>query len=349
MLGDGPGEQAVLEFLFGRRALCHDLERVAAHLAIVAALHQHAACDALDLKARTRRIGQVAGQQQAEILLLREDGLGRVIGVGRGDDFGEDAADRFGGGAVERAVDRDDAAKGRDAVAGERGLIGFDQRVAGGDAAGIGVLDDDDGRRAVAKFADQLQRGVGVVVIIVGEFLALDLLRLSDAARGGTDRQIEGGGLMRIFAIAQRRAQRARQAERFGEGDALVCEGEPAGDHRIIGGGGGISLGREHAAEVVAGRATLFVHFGDQPGIVGGIGDDRDAFVILRGGADHGGAANVDILDNLLAIRALGDGGGEGIEIDDDKIDRADGMLVHRGDMIRVAPHGEQAAMDLGM
>ena len=59
-------------------------------------------------------------------------GRGRV---GRSHHLGEDARNRLGGRSVERTIDRDDAAKGGNAVAGERGFIGFDQRIGGGDAA----------------------------------------------------------------------------------------------------------------------------------------------------------------------------------------------------------------------
>ena len=60
---------------------------------------------------------------------------------------------------------------------------GLEQAVAAGDAARVGVLDDDHRRRAVAELGDQLERGIGVVEIIVAELLALDLLGLGDAAR----------------------------------------------------------------------------------------------------------------------------------------------------------------------
>ena len=61
---------------------------------------------------------------------LREDRLGVVVGVGRDDDFGEDLGDRLGGGGVERAVDGDDPAERRDAVAGERLVPRLEQAVA---------------------------------------------------------------------------------------------------------------------------------------------------------------------------------------------------------------------------
>ena len=55
----------------------------------------------------------------------------------------------------------------------------------------------------VAKLGDQLERGVGVVVIVVAERLALDLLGLADAARVRPGRRVEGGLLVRILAVAQ--------------------------------------------------------------------------------------------------------------------------------------------------
>ena len=49
-------------------------------------------------------------------------------------------------------------------------------------AAGIGVLDDGDGRRAGRfELAGQLERRVGVVDVVVGQLFALQLARRSDA------------------------------------------------------------------------------------------------------------------------------------------------------------------------
>ena len=68
--------------------------------------------------ARRRRVGHAAGQQQAQVLLRREDRARAVVGVGRDDHLGEDLGDLLGRGGVERPVDRDDAAEGADRVAG---------------------------------------------------------------------------------------------------------------------------------------------------------------------------------------------------------------------------------------
>jgi hypothetical protein len=150
----------------GRRALGDDLQHVVGQAAIVAALNQQAARDRLHHQARARRVGQLARQQQAQILLLGEDSPRLRARVGRHHHLGEDARDRFCRLGVERAVAGDDTAEGRHRVAGERRLIGLEQRLAARHAAGVGVLDDDDRRRTVDEFADQLQRGIGVVQLL---------------------------------------------------------------------------------------------------------------------------------------------------------------------------------------
>src|SRR3546814_4303551 len=76
----------------------------------------------------------------------------------------------------------------------------------------------------------------------------------------------------------------------------------------VIGGRCRISLGRQQATEIIAGCTALFVHFRDQAGIVGGIGDNCDAFMILCRGTHHGGAANVDILYDFVPVGAPRDG-----------------------------------------
>ena len=148
VLGDGPGEQAVGDFLLGRLALGDAFELVAGDAAVVAVLDQQPAGDHRQRLAGARRIGQLAGQQQAQILLLGEDGAGVVVGVGRDDDFGEDLRDRFGGRrrraggwrrrsrrTPRRCRRRAPRARPRPELSALR------------DAARVGVLDDDDRRR----------------------------------------------------------------------------------------------------------------------------------------------------------------------------------------------------------
>ncbi len=71
--------------------------------------------------------------------------------------------------------------------------------------------------------------------------------------------------------------------------------------------------------------------------------------MVLRARADHRRAADVDVLDDLVAPRPARHGRREGIEVDDDEVDHADPVRpsgVHvRGE---VAPR-EQPAVDRGV
>ena len=59
-----------------------------------------------------------------------------------GDDFEEKFVHFFGGFGVDGAIHADDAAEGGDGIAFEGPLVGFGESLAGGGAAGVGVLDD---------------------------------------------------------------------------------------------------------------------------------------------------------------------------------------------------------------
>jgi len=69
--------------------------------------------------------------------------------------------------------------------------------------------------------------------------------------------------------------------------------------------------------------------------------------VILRRRADHCRPANVDILDAFVEAGAARDRLLEGIEIDDQEINRLDPVGIHRRLVLRIVADGEQAAMHL--
>ena len=112
------------------------------------------------------RIGQAAGEQQPQVRLAGDDRDRLRVGLGRDDDLGEDLDDGGGGGGVEPAVQRHDAAEGRDRVAAQRQPVGLERARALRDAAGVGVLDDGHGR-PVVELGHQLDRAVGVVDVVV--------------------------------------------------------------------------------------------------------------------------------------------------------------------------------------
>ena len=123
---------------------------------------------------------------------------------------------------------------------------------------------------------------------------------------------------------------------------------ERVGDCRVVGGGGGEGLLSEPPASLAA-QSAPFVgfQFFDESGIIGGRGHDGDIFEVLGGGADHGGAADIDVFDEVAEGNAgLRRGLLERVEVDDDHVD---GLNLMRGDggfVFRVAANVKEPAMD---
>ena len=106
----------------------------------------------------------------------------------------------------------------------------------------------------------------------------------------------------------------------------------------------GEGLGSQ-AAAAGQGEAS-FSHGGRDVLVPVGAGDHGDGRVVLGGGAHHGGAADVDLLDAGVEGGAGGDGVGEGVEVDDDQVDGGHpqgGQLV---EVVGLAAVGEDAGVD---
>ncbi|MPL60780.1 hypothetical protein SDC9_06342 [bioreactor metagenome] len=345
MLGDLPGKEQVFQLFLRGGALGHHLQVVKGDVAVVLALHEEAARHLAIGGDLGFRVGQRAGDQQPHVLLLCHDRLRRLVDGGGDDDLREDLGDRLGGFRVERLVQRDDAAEGRGAVAVEGALVGVEQAGAGGDATGVGVLDDRAGRGLGAEFGDEFKGRVGVVDVVVGQFLALQLFRRGNA-RAVRAVEVEGRLLVRVLAIAQGLGEGA------GEGAparrVLVDRARhPGADRRVIGRGAGIGDLREVLAEFVAGGAVLGVELLQHRLVILHVDHGRDEGMVLRGGADHCRPADVDVLDAGLVIGALGDGFLERVEVDDEQVDRLDVMGGHRGEVLLVVAQRQQAAVHL--
>ena len=203
---------------------------------------------------------------------------------------------------------------------------------------------------AVAELGDQLERGVGIVEIVVAEFLALDLLGLGDARGVRADRQVERRLLVRILAVAQRHLEPAREGPALREALPLVGEGEPLRD-------------RSHHRRRSARRPW-------PPGACGSRATSRRRWRRARRAARHNRPGSVTIATKawFLAAERTIDGPpmsifsmissrsaplitvcGERVEIDHDQVDRRDAVLGHRRGMLGIVAHAEQAAMDLGV
>ncbi len=102
MLADAEGEEEVAELLAVGGSLRDRAQLVGADPAGVAGLGEQAGGDGADGEAGLGRVGEAAGEEEAEVLLAGEDGLGGLVGVGGDDGFGEDGGDALGGFGVER-------------------------------------------------------------------------------------------------------------------------------------------------------------------------------------------------------------------------------------------------------
>ncbi len=218
------------------------------------------------------------------------------------------------------------------------------------------MLDDGDGRPAAGKFAHQFQRRIGIVVVVVGQLLALHLPRLRHAGRGRAARDIDRRRLVRVLAIAQLVPAGEGHRQRLGELRRLqrlcpqrvrkgIGEGEPAGDGGVIGCGASIGLARHAHAERKAGAACV-AHLGQQFVVIGRVCQDGHEIVVLGRGTDHGRAADIDVLDDLLTRAAARHGLLKGIEVDHKQVDRADRMGLHRRHVLGIVAHSQQAAVN---
>ncbi len=81
-------------------------------------------------------------------------------------------------------------------------------------------------------------------------------------------------------------------------------------------------------------------------GVLRGVGQHGHVLPVLGGAAHHGRAADVDVLDRFFQCAAgLGDGGLEGVEVDDEHVDGVDGMGLQRCHVLGHITARQQAAV----
>ena len=86
----------------------------------------------------------------------------------------------------------------------------------------------------------------------------------------------------------------------------------------------------EIEAGFVSDGIVVGVEFFNKTRIVPRVDNNGHVTVVLCGGTDHGGSANIDILNRILetAVRAS-NGGLKGIQVDYDHVDRGNVMAGH--------------------
>ncbi len=249
MLGHGEGEQHVAHLLIGGRAPGHDLQVRGRDAGVVAGLHQEPAGHGAERLAPGQGVRQPTRHQQAQVLPVGEDGDGFLIRVGGDHHLGENLDDLVRRGRVQLAVDRHDAAEGRDRVALQGALVGALQVGPQSHAAGVGVLDDRHGRDGGGvELGHQFIGRVGVADVVEAELLALQLAGGGDA-RPRHARAIEGGRLMRVLAVSHGLGQGPGDGLPLGPSLADLSR-EPGRDRRIVGRRAGIGPGRQPAAQL---------------------------------------------------------------------------------------------------
>ena len=193
------------------------------------------------------------------------------------------------------------------------------------------------------KLGNQFKRGIGVVDVVVGQFLALMLGRRRNALTAGAI-GIKRSRLVGIFTVTHRllisasNGPKARRVE-------INRASHPCADGSIIGGGAAICSLRKFLAERQCGLAVVCVQLGQQRGVVLDISNHVHKRMVFGGRADHRRATNVDVLNTGIKIRTLGDGFFKRVQVHDQQIDWADVMLGHRVHMRRQITTGQKAAM----
>ena len=125
VLGDGEGEQHVAHLGLGRRALGDDLQVGGGQPRVVAALHQEAAGDRLEGLARRSGSGRAPVTSRRRFFAARRRSMASSSASGAITTSVKILTISRGGGRVQPAVHRDDAAEGRDRIALQRALVGL--------------------------------------------------------------------------------------------------------------------------------------------------------------------------------------------------------------------------------
>jgi len=162
---------------------------------------------------------------------------------------------------------------------------------------------------------------------------------------------------VRVFTIAHGVDLVEGQLQTLGEGGRLVVgveRGEPVGDGPVVARGMHEGFLGQREARGGGDCAAVGLHLGNDDGVVGRFDDNRAAAlfvaVVLRRGAHHGRAADVDVFDGVRQRAVLlCDGLLEGVEVDDDQVDGRYAVLFHRRRVPGVAADAEDAAMHLRM
>src|SRR5690606_34253807 len=123
--------------------------------------------------------------------------------------------------------------------------------------------------------------------VVVTERFAVQEVGADDIGSACCGVVVDGGGLVRVFAVAQIALQWLGDAEDGGHAIAAVdAAGQPGADGCIVLGGAAEGGGGEIAPQLQGGRAVVVAQVVDDAVVLAGRSDDGDELVILRGGSE---------------------------------------------------------------
>ncbi len=198
----------------------------------------------------------------------------------------------------------------------------------------------------LVKFADNLESGVGILDIVVRQFLALDLTCSSHGIGILFACAVELRGLVGILSVAES-LHLVEVEEEFFRKTGLTAH--IFRDVAVVKCGMGISLCREtetcFGESVAVGRDFL-----NHGGVVIRVAYHGDALAVLSCGAEHRGTAYVDVLDGVGESHSLfGHRRLERIEVDDHHVDQTYSVLCKLFHVILIVAASEQRAVHLGV
>ena len=213
------------------------------------------------------------------------------------------------------------------------------------------MLNDNAGR--LVELFYTLQRRIGIGNVVIGERFAL---QLSGGRHGGLFYilfYIESRLLVAVFAVAhilllnEVQIQGTREAASGFFAFAVIGRNHAAevvGDHAVV--SGGVFEGFNGEVEAGGQREGTFVgvHLINDGVVVAALNYDGDIFMVLRRGAHHGRAADIDVFHRVFQRASFtSDGLGERVKVNDNHIDRRDTVLLH--DTVILTATTEDAAV----
>jgi hypothetical protein len=148
---------------------------------------------------------------------------------------------------------------------------------------------------------------------------------------------IERSSLVRVFAIAHDASKPAAK------GTVPRCfqrkfAGKPSGNRCVVGRRPGKGERRELARSASGTASVMAAQRFEHAPVIAGVRDSGDIGMVLRRGANHRRATDIDVLDDCRRIGAAGHRLLERIEIDHRQIDLRNLVRLHRQAVLFVVP-----------